>query len=89
VPGLLLVWLCLADGVLTLIALHLGLAVELNPLMRMLIAFSPSVFVAVKVTLGAFLSWRLPQHSPAVLFALIGVYAIVVTYTAWGLLGGI
>ena len=60
----------LLDGILTLICISLGLAVEANPLMLELLKHGPTTFMAIKlliVGLGVTLLWRFRQRPMALL----------------------
>jgi hypothetical protein len=53
------------DAVFTVAWVEAGLAVEANPLMAVVIAISPVLFVVAKVALvngGTFVLWRLRSH---------------------------
>jgi hypothetical protein len=78
----------LADGVLTTLFLHLGVAREVNPLMRFAWSSSPLVFMALKlavVTVGAWILWRY-RASPAALFALRAGAALYLGIVVWHLM---
>jgi hypothetical protein len=79
----LVVWavlaLNLADALLTLAWIRMGVAKESNPLLARLIEFSPWLFVLVKtstVTAGSLLLWRLRGRP----FAVVMIFAMFIVY---------
>jgi hypothetical protein len=69
------------DATLTLCAIEFGDAVEANPLMEVLLAKGPLVFVVVKhllVSLGLMLLWRFRARP----LARAGVWAVLPVYPA-------
>lgn len=72
-------FLNLADALLTIIWIRAGLAHEANPLLASVIAYSPVLFVTVKtslVSLGSLLLWRL-RYRP------LSVIAIFIVFLAY------
>jgi hypothetical protein len=69
----------LADAVLTLLWVQLGLAVEANTLIDELVNENAPLFVSVKLALVGMGSWLLwnRRHSPA---AVIGIFLVFLTY---------
>jgi hypothetical protein len=75
----------LADGVFTTVFLQLGVAEEVNPLMRAAWQTSPLAFMAVKLAVvqaGAWILW-LHRNSRAALFAIRAGAALYVAIVAW------
>jgi len=69
----------LVDAILTLLWVHLGLAVEANTLIDELVNENALLFVAVKLALvgmGSWLLWK-RRHSPA---AVIGIFLVFLAY---------
>ena len=67
------------DGILTIILVSTGKAVEANPLMAYLIGYHPILFMLCKqllVSLGAVILWRLREN----LLAVVSMFAIFLIY---------
>ncbi len=82
---ILLLLLNLLDGIFTTVFLQLGLAEELNPLMRLCWERSPLTFMAAKlcmVNVGIWLLWlnRRTRAARLALMAGVCVYAIVLVW---------
>jgi hypothetical protein len=72
------------DAASTLWGINLGLITEANPLMRLLLAIGPLVFLAVKLTLPVlvglfcwFIRYKRPWLSVFVLWLAVAVYSLV------------
>jgi hypothetical protein len=75
----------LLDAIFTLLAVASGWATEENPLMDLLLAYSPVQFMVIKLTLvslGIMLLWRLRDRRVALVSGLgaLGVYGLIVSY---------
>jgi len=73
------------DGILTLLWVYTGRAIETNPLLSELVNAHPLAFMLAKlalVTLGLVLLWRLRQHPVAVItiFLAFLVYYLLLLY---------
>ena len=78
----------LADALFTSFYLHLGVAEEVNPIMRLAWRSSPIAFMVVKllvVQIGAFILWLNRDSRPAVLAIKIGT-GLYFAICAWHLL---
>lgn len=67
------------DGILTIILVSTGKAVEANPLMAYLIGYHPILFMFCKqllVSLGAVILWRLREN----LLAVVSMFVIFLVY---------
>lgn len=67
------------DGILTIILVGTGKAVEANPLMAYLIGYHPLLFMLCKqllVSLGAIILWRLREN----FLAVVSMFAIFLVY---------
>ena len=76
---LVILTLNVTDGVLTIILVGTGRAVEANPLMAYLISHNPVLFMFCKqalVSLGILLLWRLRHH----VLAVVSIVAVFVLY---------
>lgn len=68
-----------ADGILTIILVGTGRAVEANPLMAYLIGHNPVLFMFCKqalVSLGILLLWRLRHY----VLAVVSIFAVFLLY---------
>lgn len=79
-----LIALNIVDMVSTLAAVKMGWATEANPLMRVLLDFSPWAFVAAKSVLGCLVPLLLLQSTAMVVFRAVKIltcaYAVLVAW---------
>ncbi|MDJ0807350.1 MAG: DUF5658 family protein [Gammaproteobacteria bacterium] len=86
-----LILLNVLDGTLTIAWIETGRAVEINPLMNMLIGVHPLLFMVIKILLvglGAMLLWRFRDRAVALvsLYLCIAVYSVLMVYHGNGLI---
>lgn len=79
------------DGVLTIAWIETGRAIEINPLMGMLIDIHPVLFMCIKIllaSLGTLLIWRFRDRSLAVasLYLCVAAYSLLMLYHVGGLI---
>lgn len=71
----------LIDGIATLSGLHFKYAQEANPLMSIIIGFSPVLFIAIKILLSimilSFKKISLPTFPKIVIYILLFLYTLI------------